>query len=73
MGNTCFVNSLLQALASLSSFEENLREVMAAMRGRPDRHEELLIELASVMRRTSPSTQRSTATTKASAWNTCWD
>jgi hypothetical protein len=54
MGNTCFVNSLLQALASLSSFEENLREVMGAMRGRPDRHEELLMELAAVMRSTPP-------------------
>lgn len=48
-GNTCFVNSLLQALASLKSFEENLAEVIAQFKSRPNKEEELLLELSAVM------------------------
>lgn len=59
------MNSLLQALASLSSFEENLREVTGAVNGRADRHEELLVELAGVMRSSGEVTQRSTARGRA--------
>lgn len=52
------MNSLLQALASLKSFEENLGEVIAQLKTRPNKEEELLLELAEVMNSTNIVIQR---------------
>jgi ubiquitin C-terminal hydrolase len=48
-GNTCFVNSLLQALSSLESFQRLLKHTSQSFKGPRSPHEQLIIELSSVL------------------------